>query len=473
MFTVRSAFVVFSLLATFGFVTGFAESPTRFPVPRSKGDALTLGLGIQRTMRLLSESTPTSKNSVRILIYGQSITEQEWTREVEADLRKRFPDANLIFENRAIGGHSSQILWKTAEADLYPFQPDLMIFYVYGDHNRYRDIIRKTREETCAEILLLTDHLNADANIEEETDPGRLNPSSWVPWFSYSFLPSLAKEFQCGLVDQRDLWKQYLRDNKLEPKDLLKDNVHLNEHGNYLMGELVKAYLIRRPESVDPKTEAMVSSIAPPQASDNKLRIPFRGNRIDVVIDRSASKQPVTYDVRIDDKRPSEFPACYTTTRSTGYNGTNWPCLLRIQPGTTPLLVEDWTFELSELNEDHTEFQFRLVGSKTGEDGKGNAKEKFVSNSGRIVVDPDDWNLAYCKKVYQKSLPANAQVKVFIVPQFRDSIVVEPSSNGELQTLTLAQGLTNTEHTLELIPRSNVSILPAIQKFTIYQPMFD
>ena len=68
-------------------------------------------------------------------------------------LRSTYSNANLIVENRAIGGHSSQLLVKTAEADLYPFQPDLLIFHVYGSHVEYENLIRRVRERTCADIL--------------------------------------------------------------------------------------------------------------------------------------------------------------------------------------------------------------------------------------------------------------------------------------------------------------------------------
>ena len=49
---------------------------------------------------------------------------------VVEDLRRRFPHANLVVENRALGGFASQMLVKTAETDLYSFQPDLLIFHV-------------------------------------------------------------------------------------------------------------------------------------------------------------------------------------------------------------------------------------------------------------------------------------------------------------------------------------------------------
>jgi len=59
--------------------------PVKFP------DASDWGKNIQRTMRLLATSTAEKRNTVRILFYGQSITEQKWARLVEDDLRRRFP----------------------------------------------------------------------------------------------------------------------------------------------------------------------------------------------------------------------------------------------------------------------------------------------------------------------------------------------------------------------------------------------
>ena len=72
-----------------------------------------------------------------------------------------------------LGGFASQLLVKTAETDLYPFQPDLLIFHVYGAHDKYEDIIRRTRERTTAEILLQNDHVttrNLTKNRNETLD---------------------------------------------------------------------------------------------------------------------------------------------------------------------------------------------------------------------------------------------------------------------------------------------------------------
>ena len=164
--------------------------PTKFP------DTSGWGKSIQRTMRLLATSTAEQRNTVRILFYGQSITEQKWAKRVEEDLRRRFPHANFTCENRALGGFASQMLVKTAEADLYPFQPDLLIFHVYGAHDKYEDIIRRTRERTTAEILMQNDHVTKPADFTEETDAAKLPPAGkhWDAFMNHNWLPSLAKK---------------------------------------------------------------------------------------------------------------------------------------------------------------------------------------------------------------------------------------------------------------------------------------
>ncbi|MFO0928320.1 MAG: hypothetical protein U0736_14990 [Gemmataceae bacterium] len=72
------------------------------------GPVDTYGRNIARSMYLMATSTPQSRNTVRVLFYGQSITEQDWTRRVAADLRRRFPHAHLVIENRAIGGFAAR-----------------------------------------------------------------------------------------------------------------------------------------------------------------------------------------------------------------------------------------------------------------------------------------------------------------------------------------------------------------------------
>ena len=133
---------------------------TPFPPPAPIENKATFGARIQRTMGLLATSTPTDRRQVRILFYGQSITEQDWWKDVVKDLRQRFPNADLIWENRALGGFSAPILIRPSEHDLYPFYPDLLIFHVYGGGEDYEAIIANVRRRTASEILLHSDHID-------------------------------------------------------------------------------------------------------------------------------------------------------------------------------------------------------------------------------------------------------------------------------------------------------------------------
>jgi hypothetical protein len=422
-----------------------AQSP--FPAPQSLGPVATYGRNIQRTMRLLATSTPTQRHTARILFYGQSITEQTWTKLVSEDLRRRFPHANLIIENRAIGGHSSPRLLKTMEADVFPFYPDLVIFHVYGDDGDYERIIRAIRERTTAEILLQTDHLRRnDEPDKEETDPAKITRgrAMWNSWMNYVFLPRLARQYGAELVNQRELWKAYLRDHKLSPGALLNDQVHLNAHGNYLMAEIVKAYLRYDPTL---KSDADTGTVTTWQVGKDvrwqrgKLTLPFDGNRVDVIL-RDGTRQPAT--VRIDGKRPAAFPELYAFSRVTHYPNSTWPTMLRVQRGSS-LQVEDWTLTLTELSADYKQVKFMLRGSHTGEDGAGVSTERFVSKSGRIVIEAGDWNLEYCLQVFKRPLPPGFQIKWKVEPQFLDAI--KPAGDA---IVTLAQGLSNGRHTLEI-----------------------
>jgi hypothetical protein len=418
-----------------------------FPAPKSLGDTSSYGRNIQRTMRRLAESTPENRNTVRVLFYGQSITEQGWWKIVADDLRARFPHADLVIENRALGGYASQLLVKTAEADLYPFQPDLLIFQVYGAHNTYEDIIRRTRERSCAEILMQTDHVTRPEHLDEETDPAKLpiQSGNWDGFMNHNWLPHLSRKYGTELCDQRALWKQYLRDHNLQPQALLKDGVHLNAHGEYLMAECVKAYL-RRDPSFDPApAEAWVKTLVVGKDihwQAGMLRAEFAGNRVDLIC-KAGTTAPAS--VRIDGKKPSEFPGCYSFTPALSQPGSKWPPVAPIG-SESPLLVEDWRLDVRQDAADPKLFSFDLSGSKTGVDGSGRSDQRFVSKSGRVVIEPDAWNVEFALSVLAglKPIPKTFTLRWRVEPHFVDSFV----SPGK--TVPLAQGLPNTRHTLEI-----------------------
>ena len=480
-----------SALCLFAATTGCiqAQPVAAYPPPKNVGDPAQLGLSIQRTMALLTDSTPQHRNTVRILFYGQSITEQDWWRDVAADIKQRFPNADLHIENRALGGFSSQLLVKTAEADLYPFYPDLMIFHVYGAHNDYEDIIRRTRERTTSEVLIQTDHVTQDEDLNEETDPAKLRPDGkiWNSFMNYLHLPAVAKKYDCGLVDQRNLWKQYLRDYHVPAAQLLKDGVHQNAYGNYLMSELVKAYLVRRKDTpIDPMNCDTVHTFTVGKDvhwQNGKLILPFEGNRVDLIAgdvkdknnrdkniekgNASSIEQHADALIRIDGKIPSAIPQLYQFTPALSTPGSKWPVILKLG-WEKPLQLEEWIMEVTKDPTDPKLFTFALWGSKTGADGAGRSDQRFVSKSGRIVIDPKDWNVDYSLALRGiKPVPDKFVVHWKVVPCYQDTFSAsgknvdmadnKSGNNADNKTdkiiemaVTVAQGLVNGQHTLEI-----------------------
>jgi hypothetical protein len=441
-----------------------------FPPPAAPKDTSSLGMGIQRTMTLLATSTPEHRNTVRILFYGQSITEQSWWKDVADDLRRRFPSANLIIENRAIGGFSSQYLVKDAEAALYPAYPDLVIFYVYGSHIEYENIIRRLRERTTAEIVMQTDHVTKDEELTEEEDPAKLSPQNWSAWMNHSFLPATAKKYGAGLLDQRAAWKTYLSTNHLHAAQLLKDGVHLNGQGCYVMAELVKPYLRYRPDQPTDSGEDLVQTdtVGKDTAWKNgHLTLAFEGNRVDIIPNPS-STLGTTARILIDGKKPSEHPELYTFTRTSDYPGTRWPGAMKVG-SEAPLQLEEWTARITPLSDDLKRFSFSLTGSKTGPDGEGISDQHFVSKSRRIVLAPEDWSLARSREFTKQGISPGFEIKWKVVPLFQDTYTTPILVSRAYERATpIAQGLTNGKHTLEIISDDGKPL--PIQAIRIYHP---
>src|SRR5215210_5383495 len=131
-----------------------------FPIPEVK-DTTQFKNGVARTAWLLSSINNGNSEPVRILVYGQSISEQSWWKDVREFVTNRFSSARINFINKAIGGFSSERLKLMVENDVVSFYPDLILFHDYGNEADYEKIIQTIRRKTTAEIALQTDHMAA------------------------------------------------------------------------------------------------------------------------------------------------------------------------------------------------------------------------------------------------------------------------------------------------------------------------
>jgi hypothetical protein len=419
-------------------------------------------------MRLLATSTAEHRNRVRVLFYGQSITEQDWWKQVASDLRARFPHADIKIENRAIGGFASQLLVRSAEHDLYPLYPDLVIFHVYGAHDAYEQIIRETRSRTTAEVLIQTDH------VARWPDPTATQQSDVSAWWDQQmnghFLPATARKYGCGLVDVRAAWLDYLRARDLQPSALLSDDVHLNAHGNDLLAHLVSRYLVYRPDLPPPADQQQpVRDLAVGRDvrwEQGKLVVEFEGNRVDAIAGPGAATKRVDAKaqplaVAIDGRRPASHPACYYFSRP---SPPPWsPLFIKRIDRDAPLVPERWTYRVTAVEPDAKSWSFEVEGSVTGPDGAGESGEPFTSTSGRVRIDPADYF-----RGFNAPLPRGFTITWSALPMFVDHYV--PPNDGAGQATTLVQGLPNGKHVLTLSAAPGSGDPPPIAALRIYRP---
>lgn len=442
------------------------ELPT-FPAPKIVRDNPWHGRNLQRTLRLMAESTPQKRNTVRILVYGQSISQQDWWKEVHADLRRRFPHADLVMENRAIGGFASNVLRRPAEHDLYPFYPDLVIFHVYGGEPDYEALITEIRNRTTAEVLLVNDHLSSGQ--ESDTRGGE-----WHEQHSMVWLPALAEKLGSGYADIRGPWRQYLKDNGLTVSSLLSDGVHLNAQGNFLMAELIKPFLRVHDKPLTPSEKQNAEAIKTiPVGKEvrwqrGRLICPFEGNRVEVIAS-PGRKECRPARVLIDGKNPAELGLFYVTRPSATVDNI-WPAVIRVGH-EKPRVAEDWTLTVTSVNDAEKTWTFSVSGSVTGPDGEGDSKERFVSKSGRVVIEPGDWYVNQARGLSGKVMPMGFQVRWQVRPLFTETYADVPIPDDTKEAVTtLAQDLPNGKHTLELVADRGETP-PIIRAIRVYRPV--
>ena len=229
---------------------------------------------------------------------------------------------------------------------------------------------------------------------------------------------------------------------------LIYDLVHLNRRGEDLAAALVSEHL-RYDVDRDPEAAQWVKTYEigrDIEWTDDRLTLDFTGNRVDIIL---ADHETVDAAVWIDGKRPSEFAELYGVTRTTYYPLTSWPALLKVDD-QAPLQLEQWRLTLTQISEDQKQFRFTIDGSETGYDGQGQSDQQFVSNSGRVVIEPENWNLAYALSVFHNRIDDGFEISWDVVPYFADNLSAPADHLIRGDAITVAQGLPGGSHQLQL-----------------------
>ncbi|NQT11927.1 MAG: SGNH/GDSL hydrolase family protein [Planctomycetes bacterium] len=460
------------------FASSTALAEDDFKRPEPPDNLASLGSKIQRTMTLLATSTPQKRNHVRVLFYGQSVTRNPWWQDVAEHLRETYPHADLDIQNLAIGGYSAPVLIHTAEFDLYPYYPDLLIFHVYGgvEGGEQEKIIEKVRRTTTSEVLLWTSHFRWPRDLPRDGDPNDPAARSLTEQDEVrtAMIREIAAKHGCELAEVRERLRKHLDENGLFPKDTLNDSVHPNKLGNFLIGELIKPSLRYDPKFPsdcwrDMVREVPVDDPSVGRGADGSLELKFDGNRVDVIAARPNDGDPGTAKVLIDGRPPSELPELYYHARPSNapHDGVR-PAINSIGH-QAPLILEKWTAKLLECDPEKNILRYEVIGSETGPDGQGDHLTRFVSNSGRVVIEPRMWMVCWAVKYRKKPLPDDFEVCWEVKPLFKDVYQAPETEDPTKESaVTLAQGLTNGKHTLRLVPNDDGPL--AVKMFRVYRP---
>jgi hypothetical protein len=436
---------------------------------------------IARSLEIIRTSSPSNHKVLKVLFYGQSITRSGWHNAVVEHWQQKYPNTVFVVQNRALGGFASQALVRTTEQDIAAFYPDLIIFHVYGDHHAYERIIRLFRSRTAADIIVQTDHGDVlpdppcaeGLQLTLHRQPGCsgmvwVHQRIWGDEMSYHKIPAIAKKYGLAMEPQRGWWRDYMLRTHVEPSSMLVDEVHPNEKGKELIASFFNQYFDNLVARWNGDTEHNVISIPADAAAskDGQKIITFDGNRLELLASMPIANWPA---VTIDGASSKETDGCYQVTRATPTASVpDWPAVRRITllHDRTP---EEWTVTITKISSDQKTFEFSVKGSTTGDEGSGSSAQNFVSKSGKVSIDADDWMIERAFEV--KHIPLHTPFEVFWSVNYVCDGSPEVIRNGEeaiQYRYVLATGLPNASHIVKL--QLSAGDLMNVTEFRAYNP---
>jgi hypothetical protein len=173
--------------------------------------------------------------------------------------------------------------------------------------------------------------------------------------------------------------------------------------------------------------------------------------------------------VTIDERLPKDIDGCYQVTRSSPLESVpDWPALRRIT-----LLhdhtAEDWIATITKITPDQKWVDFTVRASATGDEGSGNSARHYLSKSGRLSIDGDDWMFeqGYDLKHVPLQVPAEVHWSVQYVCSGKPEIIDRGDGTTEYRYV-LGAGLANVKHKVTL--SSPPSDLADTVEFRAYEP---
>jgi hypothetical protein len=202
------------------------------------------------------------------------------------------------------------------------------------------------------------------------------------------------------------------------------------------------------------------------QNVNGRETVAFEGNRLELL---STKPLPIWPTITIDGTPPKEIDGCYQVTRASSVETVpDWPALRRITLRHDHV-PEDWTATLTAISPDQKSFEFTVNTSITGSEGKGDSSHDFVSQSGRLSIEAQDWMVepAFELKHIPLHAPFEVHWSVSDVCSGQPEVIERGDGTTEYRYV-LGTGLTNGKHTIELLSPQN-DLTDAVE-FRAYEP---
>jgi len=402
-------------------------------------------------------------------------------------IRERFPAAPpIIYKKHAGSGTPWDFARGWVRQFVIPQQPDLVLTYTNGTPAGLEQLILEVRRQTTADIMVPSLHFFQRSKLsEQEIERGV------VDWAE---VRAICKKHQVEFVENRRELAAYLERIGQEPPVLVGDAVHQNAHGRVRIWDNIVRHIARHPSPVyDPQSrERRLSAVSPPngteeeitvvgqwkgtsdglttQERDARIRVRFRGNRLDLIGKRIAAGG--TVKVVVDGTPGDEVPVFFTNFIKPAADNRRvleGPGLGDVAPHAVSLgenvAAQSWTITMASDQGD-----YRLEGNVTGLDGQGNALEAFTSSSGQVLIDPELWRHTRIDPKTNEPRYANRAGDTFQFDVYRccDGQVSFQSERAEPFFVPLVQNLKNGSHTVEIIASGDGDV--TVDGFYVYEP---
>jgi hypothetical protein len=267
----------------------------------------------------------------------------------------------------------------------------------------------------------------------------------------------VCRKYQVEFIENRRDWSAYLIANKLPISSLLKDALHQSDYGAKIINSNILAHF-RQPEAFSYKPESRERRVTLPNAKDGAIKLTFTGNRIDLVGKKSAAGGSVR--VLIDGQPADQLDAflmSYVLPDEKNHKEGKGS-VPRDQAPHAITLGEKIIPQTWEIVMTSDEGDYELTGSVTGPDGQGNAFKPFTSTSRQIIIDRKLWRRA------ERTGKGDSFTWGIRRTGVREISFKGP--DGEVFVTPLVQSLSNTLHTLELLPTGVVNV----EAFDVFEP---